>query len=249
MSPVKRTLARCGMLVFAAVLVMMSAGCAPQSATVRPGHPLLGDHDGGSALGVRGGPRMPVFDDRKPDDDADSAAARLRVADAAARSVGRGPLVVDGQRFRMDCSGVAYAIYARAGFPLGVVGDTRRLFELARAQGSLRRADPLPGDLAFFDFTWDADGNGALDDPLSHVGVVERVDPDGGVLLVHRVGDRVVRARMSLAHPHDRHDERGAPLNHFLRSASGGHPAKTTAELFVAFGSLPLSARPAIARR
>ncbi|MBI1949202.1 MAG: CHAP domain-containing protein [Deltaproteobacteria bacterium] len=216
---------------------------------MRPSHPLLGGPDGAGALGAPGGWRAPIFSDRKPDDDAETTAARVRVADAAARSVGKGPLVVDGQRFRMDCSGVAHAIYARAGFPLGIVGDTRRLFELARGQGSLRRVDPLPGDLAFFDFTWDADGNGAFDDPLSHVAVVERVEADGTVLLVHRVGDRIVRARMNLARPHDRHDERGAPLNHFLRSATGGHPAKTTAELFVAFGSLPLASRTALARR
>lgn len=232
-----------------AALALFAVACAPQSASLRPSHPLLGDPNGTAALGAPSGLHAPIFDDAKPNDDDEAAAARVRVADAAARSVGKGPLVVDGQRFRMDCSGVAHAIYARAGFPLGPVGDTRGLFALAQARGSLRRSDPLPGDLAFFDSTWDADGNGAFDDALSHVAVVERVDTDGTVVLVHRVGDRVVRARMNLARPHDRHDERGVPLNHFLRSATGANPAKTTAELFVAFGSLPLDARPAIARR
>lgn len=231
------------------LLALGTLACAPQSANLRPSHPLLGDEAGASALGAPTGFRAPIFDDAKPDDDEDARHARRRVAEAAARSVGKGPLVVNGERFRMDCSGVAHAIYARAGFPLGTVGDTRRLFELARTEGSLRRHDPLPGDLAFFDFTWDADGNGALDDPLSHVAIVERVEQDGTVLLVHRVGDRIVRARMNLARPHDRHDERGTPLNHFLRSASGAHPAKTTAELFVAYGSLPLRGAPALARR
>ncbi|MCC7070865.1 MAG: CHAP domain-containing protein [Deltaproteobacteria bacterium] len=242
MAPLLRRCALCA-------LVVAGAACAPQSAALRPSHPLLGDAAGTSDLAVPRGLRAPIFDDSKPRDDAETAAARVRIADAAARSVGKGPLVVGGQRYRMDCSGVAHAIYARAGFPLGPVGDTRGLFALAQARGSMRRSEPLPGDLAFFDFTWDADGNGAFDDPLSHVAVVERVDDDGTVILVHRVGDRVVRARMNLARPHDRHDERGASLNHFLRSAAGAHPAKTTAELFVAFGSLPLEARPAIARR
>ena len=236
-------------LAAGAALLLVAVACAPQSASLRPSHPLLGDASGGSALGPPGGWHTTIFDDARPDDDADRTAARRRVAEAAARSVGRGPLVVNGERYRMDCSGVAHAIYARAGFPLGTVGDTRHLFELARTRGSLRRSDPLPGDLAFFDFTWDADGNGALDDQLSHVAVVERVEPDGTVVLVHRVGERVVRTRMNLARPHDRNDEHGAPLNHFLRSASGGHPAKTTAELFVAYGSLPLDTAPALARR
>jgi cell wall-associated NlpC family hydrolase len=187
--------------------------------------------------------------DAVPSDDSDARAARLRVAAAAASSLGGQPIIVGGVRYRFDCSGVASGIYAKAGFPLGsdaIDGgglDVRRLYELVKATGSLRKSDPLPGDLVFFDDTYDYNGNGQLDDPLSHVGVVERVVDDGTVIFVHRIGQQVVRARLNLRFPARRHDDKRQPLNHYLRSASGAWPAKTTGELFVAFGSLPV-ARP-----
>ena len=56
---------------------------------------------------------------------------------------------------------------------------------------------------------------------------------------MHRVGSAIVRARMNLNEPHRRHDDSGRVLNHYLRMADASSPAKTTAELFVAYGSLP----------
>lgn len=229
-------------------------GCAPRAGVVRPEHPLLFAESGRPALVAPRDDRV-VLDDHAPMDDAEILAARQRVALIASQSVGPGPLVVNGVPFRMDCSGVARAIYARAGFDLGTielgaaVNDTRMLFEVVRRSGSLRRSNPLPGDLVFFDDTWDQNGNGLRDDPLSHVAIVERVEADGTVLLVHRVGRSVVRARMNLEHPHDRHDAKGRPLNHYLRAATTSAPAQTTAELFVAFGSVPLSTPRLVASR
>jgi len=152
--------------------------------------------------------------------------------------------VVGGRRYRFDCSGVAAAIYARAGVPLlddGRVPDTKALFAWVQKNGSLRRQNPLPGDLVFFDDTWDENGNGRVDDPLSHVGIVERALEDGTVVFVQRAGGRVIRSRLNLARPHARVDERGQSLNHWLRAAHGARPAKTTGELFVAYGTLALT--------
>jgi peptidoglycan DL-endopeptidase CwlO len=226
--------------------LLFSVGCAPRAGVVRPEHPLLTSEAGRAALLAPRDERV-VWDAAVPDDDEATRGARSRIAKTAAESVGKGPLVVEGVRFRMDCSGVARGIYAKAGFPLGFVevagatNDTRVLFELVRKKGSLRRTNPLPGDLVFFDDTWDQNGNGRRDDPLSHVGIVELVEADGTVVLVHRQGRKIVRARMNLGEPHARHDKSGRAINHYLRTAQGGHPAKTTAELFVAFGSLPLA--------
>jgi hypothetical protein len=47
---------------------------------------------------------------------------------------------------------------------------------------------------------------------------------------------------MNLQRPHDRVDEQGAVLNHWLRAARGRQPSATTAELFVAFGTLSAEA-------
>jgi peptidoglycan DL-endopeptidase CwlO len=241
-----------------AVLTSVAAiGCAPVSGVVRPQHPMLGGELGRDGVPAPSGLAV-IFDDARPDDDDATREARARIARIAGASVGQGPVVVNGERFRMDCSGVARGIYAKAGHRLGFVtveaaagtriNDTRVLFELVKQTGSLRRRDPLPGDLVFFDDTYDQNKNGLRDDPLSHVGIVEKVEGEGAaqsVVIVHRVGTNIVRARMTLDRPHERHDENGKPLNHFLRAAHRGEPGKTTAELFVAYGSLPLHDGPA----
>ncbi|MDP2342578.1 MAG: CHAP domain-containing protein [Deltaproteobacteria bacterium] len=231
-----------------AVVVVVAAivsACAPLGTAQRRDHPLLGREvgEGPSSSSLW---RSPISD-AVPQDDSEAKEARLRLAAAASSSLGAQPIIVGGVRYRFDCSGVASGIYARAGFPLGSDVDNggldvRRLYDLVKATGSLRTSDPLPGDLVFFDDTYDYNGNGQIDDPLSHVGVVERVVDDGTVVFVHRIGQQVVRARLNLARPSVRHDDKRRALNHYLRSASGAWPAKTTGELFVAFGSLPVTA-------
>jgi hypothetical protein len=176
--------------------------------------------------------------------------ARERIAEAASAVVGkrRAPAVA-GESFRADCSGTARGIYARAGFPLGGraaypgENDVSVLYRWVRDHGSLRASEPIVGDLVFFDDTYDRNRDGVRNDPLSHVGVVERIDPDGTVAVVHHVHGGVLRYRMNLARPHERRDEdSGRSLNHYLRRPEGGHPAKTTAELFVAYGTVLVDA-------
>jgi hypothetical protein len=226
------------------VVIGLSSGCAPLAAQTRPLHPLALREDDDRAPASARAARPSLLDDAVPDDSGDDV--RARIAAAATGSLGERALVVGGVRYRFDCSGVVSAIYARAGVPLlhdGRAPDTKGLFALAQKNGSVRRHHPLPGDLVFFDDTWDENGNGRIDDPLSHVGVVERVDDDGTVVFVQRAGGRVIRSRMNVARPHDRVDDDGRTLNHWLRSAVGARPARTTAELFVAFGTLAVTAQ------
>lgn len=227
-----------------AVVFVVSAGCAPVDVATRRDHPLLsrevGDGPASSTVDRSG----PLLDDRLPDDDDDAKALRQRLAAAAASAVGKDAIVVGGVRYRFDCSGVASGIYAKAGLPLEPSSgglDVRGLYDLVRRTGSLRKSDPLPGDFVFFDDSWDANDNGRVDDPLSHVGVVERVDDDGTVVFVHRIGRQIVKNRLNLRQPTVRHDDKGQALNHYLRAAGGGRPARTTGELFVAYGSLPVT--------
>lgn len=237
-----------------ALAALGAAGCTVVSGPVRVHHPALTSEVGQSALRQRA-PAVLMWEHGAPDDPPEARAWRERIARTAGAHVGETAVVVHGERFRPDCSGVVRGIYAQAGVPLGSVvlgpnvNDTRALYEWMKRAGSLRRSNPLPGDLVFFSDTWDQNGNGLRDDPLSHVGIVERVHDDGRVVLVHRVGDRIVRASMTLSQPHARASADGRPLNHFLRTAEGGEPAKTTAELFVAFGSAPLTAPPRLAAR
>ena len=236
--------------LFALAVVLLSAvvgaGCAPLATGARRQHPLLGAESGRGMPVSTTSVRSP-FDDPLPDDTDDDRAVRARLAGAAANSVGGRPIVVGGVRYRMDCSGVAAGIYARAGVSIddgGGAPSTRSLYEIAAREGSLRRSTPLPGDLVFFDDTYDANGNGLRDDPLSHVGVVEKILDGGTVLFVHRIGDQIVRWRLTPGRPGDRADEQGRALNHYLRAGEGAFPAQTTGELFVAFGSLNRVGKP-----
>ena len=126
--------------------------------------------------------------------------------------------------YRKDCSGLARAIYKNAGKPLGGTqlyageNDVSILYRYSQKHGRLHRNAPSPGDLVFFDNTTDLNRDGAFNDLLTHVGVVEKVRDDGTIIFVHQIGPRPVRARMNLSHPQKVQDgQTGQRLNHILR--------------------------------
>jgi peptidoglycan DL-endopeptidase CwlO len=161
-----------------------------------------------------------------------------RVARSAASFVGKGKLVVEGKRYRWDCSGFVEAAYAKAGFRYE--GSSADLYATARAGGLVDKGKiPRVGDVAFFDDTYDRNKNGRRDDELSHVAIVESVDAAGTITLVHNGSRGVVRIRMNLRHPHDQTDGTGNVINDPLRAAKAKDNGPVlTAELFRAFGSL-----------
>ncbi len=157
---------------------------------------------------------------------------------AANAFVGNPSLSVDGTAYRFDCSGLVEAALASAG--LEETGSSAMLFERARELGVLHhRRAPKPGDVAFFDNTYDRDGNGRNDDSLTHSAVVVNVSSDGTVDMVHVGSKGVTELRMNLRNPHDL-DVDGVRQNDYLRSKSGRDPANTeylAGELWVGFGS------------
>lgn len=143
--------------------------------------------------------------------------------------------------FRNDCSGFVMAVLDRAGMPLS--GSTRTFYELARADGLLhRRKEPRPGDLAFFDDTYDRDRDRRTDDPLSHVAVVLSVDPDGTITLAHGGTSRGrTTLVMNLHRPSQRTDDTGKEINDYLRARRASDPPGTkylAGELWRAFATL-----------
>jgi cell wall-associated NlpC family hydrolase len=176
--------------------------------------------------------------------------ARL-AADAATLVGRRGPFVVAGERFNDDCSGLVAAVFAAEGIDLraemqhaapGERGSARATWLAARERGETfgAEATPEPGDLVFWNDTYDRNRNGKVDDPLTHVGIVERVDGET-VTFVHRGGRGVARGVMTLAHRHAAADEDGHPLNSTVRTRA--HPARRgglAAELFAGFARLDL---------
>lgn len=177
---------------------------------------------------------------------------RARIVEAAAARLhhGPGPFRVGGRRYRADCSGFVAAVYHAAGIPFREalhVGDEdagSAVVALHRALASSgvllgREALPLPGDLVFFHDTYDRNGDGLPDDPLTHVGVVERTGSDGTVTFLHRGARGVARGVMSLRHPADERGPAGERWNSRLRPARRDDPPRTrylAGELFAAFG-------------
>lgn len=161
------------------------------------------------------------------------------IAAAAARYVGARSLVVNGQRFRWDCSGFVEAAMATVG--CDYTGSSAMLFEQARDAGVLhRRRIPTPGDVAFFDNTYDRNNDGQLNDPLSHVAIVEAVDQDGTITLIHLSSKGIVRIRMNLREPDVYKTEAGELRNDYLRSKREGDSPRTrylSGELWTGFAS------------
>lgn len=166
-----------------------------------------------------------------------NAALGARVSDAA-----RHYLAHPTAGFRQDCSGFVEATLARAGAPMR--GSTRDLWAALDQQGAThRRTRPQPGDLAFFDNTYDRDDDGRTDDPLTHIAVVVSVDADGTIQLAHD-GTSAGRATlyMNLLHPHDAKGPAGQPYNGALRAKRSADPAGTrylAAELWHGFATVP----------
>jgi len=164
---------------------------------------------------------------------------------------GKAPFVVGGERFNPDCSGFVEAVYAAEGIPLrrlaqqAAPGETSGVAALWAAAGRYgtrwRGGDwPAPGDLVFFDDTWDRNRNGALDDPFTHLGLVEWVGEQGTVTFLHRAGAGVVRGHLTLERPTAMRAVDGGELNAPLRVrvARDDRAPALAGELFVGFGRI-----------
>src|SRR5262249_39476037 len=159
--------------------------------TTRPGVPLP----------------QPVQEPTVQGDPAASIETRWRVVATARRLLGQTNVRWPGQSFPDDCSGLVLGVYASVGVPL--TGSARpgdngvtAVWRWTSARGRLfRTGRPDPGDLVFFHDTYDRDHDGKLDDGLTHIALVESVDSEGTVSIIHRVSRGVMRYRMNLDRP------------------------------------------------
>ncbi|WP_224242592.1 CHAP domain-containing protein [Hyalangium gracile] len=204
----------------------------------------------------------------------EAEAARRGVGDArsqigrkavsrAAMWVGLPSLARVSREVNDDCSGLTYLAYWRPGLNLlpeevrpGESG-VAAMYRKAQALGALR-SQPRPGDLVFFQETYDRNRDGRRNDGLTHVGVVERVAPDGLVTFVHRAGGGVKRSKLHLSLRDVRRDGKGRVLNDWLRRPDKKGPGQLAGELVVGFATVderwvtpepPRTARRATARR
>lgn len=120
-------------------------------------------------------------------------------------------LNINGQIYRNDCSGFITGLFDSQGINLlkdqSLVEDSIEgglasvIYLICQRNGWIHQDNPLPGDLVFFDNTYDRNRNGAQDDSLTHIGIVQSIDPDGTVWFYHNLNRRVgvVLHRMHLA--------------------------------------------------
>ena len=174
-----------------------------------------------------------------------SADAVEAVLVAARDTLGVSSPRLDGDAVPTDCSGYLHALYKRAHFDLfseARPGDNgvRAIVRWVQRYGHLYRAQlAAPGDLVFFDNSYDRNGDGRLNDRLTHAGLVEQVLPDGTLLIVHATNHGIVREPMNLFRPREATDASGRAINAPLRRKGTGDGPKTPhlmSELFAGFG-------------
>ncbi|MFY4729367.1 hypothetical protein [Nitrospira sp. BLG_2] len=178
-----------------------------------------------------------------------SLPSRSAIVQSAARLVGARTIASQGKRIAYDCAGVTRAIFLEHGIDLyrGDFNDpkengVRLIHNHVRQHGILHRGSNVsPGDLVFFDNTWDFNGDGKVNDPLTHVGVVERMEPDGTVVFISRVANAIERYRLNLNQPHVHKTADGRVLNDYIRRkhpTDSHHAARLTGELFSFYGTV-----------
>ncbi len=193
-------------------------------------------------------PRASIPDTRSCCRSAERMPSRNAIVRTAAKLVGATTIKMNGRRIAYDCAGVTRAIFLKHGIDLydSEPGDAdangvRIIYEHIRQQGTFHQGPVVhPGDLVFFNDTWDYNGDGKVNDPLTHIGIVERQEPNGTVVFISRVAGAIERYRMNLGLPHVHKAMDGRILNDYLRRKNAGDPAKTrylTGQLFAQFAT------------
>ena len=193
-------------------------------------------------------PRVPLSIERPCCQSVERAPSRRAIVQTAAKLVGAKTIESNGRRIAYDCAGVTRAVFLRHGIDLygnsendPEANGVRHIYAHIQQQGTFHQGPVAhPGDLIFFNDTWDYNGDGKVNDPLTHVGIVERQDPDGTVVFISRVAGAVERYHMNLGLPQVHKAANGRVLNDYIRRKEFGDSADTghlTGELFAIFGT------------
>ncbi len=161
-----------------------------------------------------------------------------KIATSAVSFLGDKSLKVDGNNFRYDCSGFVMAVHASVDIPIS--GSTKMLYTLSQTKNVLHQKKiPDHGDVAFFDNSHDRNKNGKRDDVLTHIAIVEKIDVDGTITLIHLGGSGIVRTYMNLHAPTTYKNSDGKVINSYLRVSNRKESGpRLTGELWRAFGAL-----------
>lgn len=238
-------------LIFTLVTLTTLVGCARQGKTIHPfspGPPVAHHLQTTPSRPEAPVPPLIVATTHHRLPTSFSPSIRSAIALSASQLVGTRSITSQGRQIAYDCAGVARAIFLEHGIDLysDIPNDPKAngvklIYSHVQRHGTLHQGPMAdPGDLVFFDNTWDFNGDGQLNDPLTHVGVVEQVELDGTVVFISRVSGAIERYRMNLDQPHIHKTAEGRTLNDFIRRKLPTDPEETnrlTGELFSAFGN------------
>ena len=193
-------------------------------------------------------PRATTSEMRRCCQPGEDGPSRNAIVQTAAKLVGAKTITSNGQRIAYDCAGVARAVFLAHGIDLyeGELGDpyangVRMIHAHIQQQGTFHQGPvAYPGDLVFFNNTWDFNRDGKVNDPLTHVGIVERREPNGTIIFISRVADAIERYHMNLSLPHIHKTSDGRILNDYLRRKDVADPSSTgylAGELFAQFAT------------
>lgn len=237
--------------IIAMVTLMPLAGCMKpihKPARVASGPSISADrltiHE--SSLPIQ--PQATSAPERHPAPFTASLPSRSAIVQSATRLIGARTITSQGRRIAYDCAGVTHAIFLEHGIDLyrtdrhdGNANGVRLIYNHVHRYGTLHHGPEVrPGDLVFFDNTWDFNGDGKANDPLTHIGIVEELEPDGTVTFISRVANAVERYRMNLEQPHIHKAPDGRVLNDYIRRKRPTDPTNTarlTGELFSVYGN------------
>ena len=220
------------LFIIAAIAIVTLVGCATQQ-TERPRTSLPTERP--CCRSIEGTPRV-------------ATPSRSAIVRTAVKLVGAKTIESNGRRIAYDCAGVTRAVFLKHGIDLydGEVGDPYangvQIIHSHIEQQGIFHQGPItrPGDLVFFNNTWDYNGDGKVNDPLTHVGIVERQESDGTVVFISRVAGAVERYRMNLGLPHVHKTTSGRILNDYLRRkdvTDGSNTRYLAGELFAQFAT------------
>lgn len=175
---------------------------------------------------------------------------RMEVVSIAKKLIGKKKIMVGEKKYPYDCSGFVCAVYKKAlditFFKLEHHSTKGKngvdlIFTYLQEHGTLYKSGtPDEGDIIFFDKTYDINKDGSLNDRLTHVGIVEKVDRHKTITFIHLVSGGIERAYMNLKHPHmyinpENKQIYNTPIRRLDKKRKG---KELTGEFFHAFGSV-----------
>jgi hypothetical protein len=176
------------------------------------------------------------------------SSVQKKVVEGAESFLGKDRLVVRGREFPMDCSGFVMAAYYYAGIDMqrritSYSGNgVARIYKLLEDYGLLHvKKDPLPGDIVFWDNTYDRNEDGKWNDYFTHTGIVLRASQWGTIEYAHvnyRRGIIIERMNLKENQTHSKEiNGEDVIINSFMRMrGEPGGGGNLSSDLFRSFG-------------